>query len=270
MGKDTAQLGIYFLGAWIFFLDSVSGLERPIVLDTNYCHTFIKVQAPTHLIKNFEAYTSWFDASGTSTPLLVEYHIKGGKVSGKNKRPSAWSFDEELRIKNIMASDQAYRLSGYDRGHLCMKEIGSFISPDADFNTHTLWNCLPQKHELNAGIWLDLEKKSIAWANRFGDVWVLCGPYFTNRNTAEKIGTSETGTISVPPFSWKILIRTNHFTVMAAMYPQTTTLKGPYDHQPYLLSVQDLENKTGLLFELPLTLKALTNDFKAFENEPFQ
>jgi endonuclease G len=145
-----------------------------------------------------------------------------------------------------------------------MKEIGSFISPDADWNTHTLWNCVPQTHELNAGIWLDLEKKTIAWANTYQDIWVICGPYYSNRQTAIKIGDEQSGTISVPPYTWKIVVRTNSWHVVAAMYDQNISIKGPFDHHPYLLSVLDIENKTGIKVGIPDSLKNQTNDFEHF------
>ena len=150
-----------------------------------------------------------------------------------------------------MTTEKPYLNSHYDRGHMCMKEIGSRMGADADLHTHSMLNAVPQTHELNAGIWLDLEKHTMQWADRYGSVWVICGPAFSNQRPTRWIGDARSGRIAVPDLCWKIIIRTNAgLSVLAFQYPNVTTMPkaGPYRHEPYAVSLATIEKETGLTF----------------------
>ena len=41
---------------------------------------------------------------------------------------------------------------------------------------------------MNAGVWLGLKIETAAWADRYGSVWVVCGPVCYNRTSRETIG----------------------------------------------------------------------------------
>ena len=151
---------------------------KPIVLDKTYQHDKWDIQ-PKDKVKKFRAFTVSFDGKDenkmTGQPEWVAYHIKKSpKLAKSPKRPSSWIEDKEL--KYVAPDDKTYKHSGYSRGHLCMKHIAWRLGRNADWNTHTTLNACPQIQKFNAGVWLDMEVKTQKWADKFGEVWVICGP----------------------------------------------------------------------------------------------
>jgi DNA/RNA endonuclease G (NUC1) len=152
------------------------------------------VTEPKDIYKEFRAYVVSFDSDddgiATGIPEWVSYEIRyKEKPSLKVKRPSKWITDKSLYKQKIAPNDSSYAYSrvfrannpfsdelGYDRGHMCMKLIANRLGENADWNTHTVLNAVPQKHEMNAGIWLNLEYLTMKWADKYGKVWVICGP----------------------------------------------------------------------------------------------
>lgn len=227
--------------------------------DTNYFHDLWDTQ-PKSIIRDYEAFRSSFfgiddvhkynSATYWKVPLWVSYQVKAYSGRPPNyPRPAIWTTDEVLYRLGIATTEKPYRNSGYDRGHMCMKEIASRISAKADYETHSMINALAQIHQFNAGIWLDLEIHTMRWADTYGDVWVICGPVFSNRAPSKFIGNTSIGFIAVPDFCYKIVIKTNpSFDVLAFMYPNTSNYTRPFNHSNYSLSVLDIEKLTGLTF----------------------
>lgn len=223
----------------------------------SYVHDFWNTH-PRSIIQDYEAFrTSFFGSNDLKrlqtdfywkVPLWVSYQIKRTTNLVSNySRPSTWTTDLNLFRQGIAPMDKAYLNSGYDRGHLCMKEIASRIGPNADRQTHTMLNAVPQLHGFNAGIWLDLEKRSMEWADTYGDVWVICGPAFSNRKPTRFIGNYATGRIAVPDWCFKVIIKTNpSLSALAFMYPSTATNYGQYVHSNYATSLHEIFKATGL------------------------
>ncbi len=232
------------------------------VLDPRYAHT---KYGPKNgdIVRNFEAFTTSMDGKDDDNgdgapdvwgvPEWVAYEIKrlADPPRKAPKRPSPWITDTALYRDRIAPNDDSYRNSGYDRGHMCQKLIAYRLGEDADWNTHTVLNAAPQLHEFNDGIWGDLEERAADWADRYGQVWVICGPIFTNKKPSKWIGDEGEVRVAVPDAFFKIVVRKRESSieVLAFLYPHKNLgSKGPFDHRPYIVSVDTVEARTGLDF----------------------
>jgi len=280
MKKNYIQL-IYVLVLLLGFpVLAVAKDYMPIVLDDSYNHdkfgTVVTGTAGSdNHVRKFRAYTTVFDGAdddngdGTvdllGVPHFVAYEMKKyeGTLPTGPKRPSPWLTDKELYKAGIAPSDATYKHSKaflstrpnwYVRGHLCMKQHAWRLGANADWNTHTTLNAVPQRQNFNAGIWLDLEYKTAEWADKYGSVWIVDGPIFEpQKNTPNAwLGEPEKGEmlIAIPDALFKIVVRETddpkHPEVLAFIYPQTVARQKNYDHTPYLTSVDVIEEKTGL------------------------
>lgn len=166
---------------------------KPIVLNPDYKHDRFNTQ-PKDIALFFRAYTASFDSAddnnndGTADkwgiPEWVAYELhKTPQGLGKGpKRPSKWITD-----KCVAPDDDSYKHSGYSRGHMCMKSHAWRLGENADWNTHTVLNACPQLQKLNGGSWLALEFETGKWADKYGKVWIMCGPVINNMTPTEWI-----------------------------------------------------------------------------------
>ena len=255
-----------------------------------YQHDLYNTQ-PKDISRDFAAYTVSFDSRDDNNndhrddiwgvAEYVAYEIRNypGTCIPTGPRPGKWLTSKELYAAGIAPADASYAYSQawrsahanwYERGHLCMKLIAERVSRDAAYNTHDLMNAVPQRAQFNQGIWLDLEEMTAAWAQRYGEVWVITGPVFIDKSASAWLGESEKGEmlVAIPDALYKIVVKlrpgSSSPDVLAFLYPQQGagySLR-PFVHEPYLTSVDALEELTGLDF-----LTALPDDMeKALES----
>lgn len=290
---------------------------KPIVLDEDYHHDRW-VTKPVDIKRQFRAYVVSFDSEddndgdGVSDrwgiPEWVAYEIKKQDKSVKGKsaaRPRDWITDQQLYKKKLCPNDSSYHFSmeyrkknpncdmlDYDRGHMCMKQIASRLGKDADWNSHSLLNACPQHKILNQGIWKELEQYTMTWADKYGSVWVICGPILKDRKVTKWLGESKEIKVAIPDAFFKIVIAEGQDVprptetddtltvagsgttittttisttsqpadtvtgiyhrprVLAFMFPQEDPRykKKPLDVKPFLTSVDEIEEQTGLDF----------------------
>lgn len=278
-----------FIFAACVSLSATAADYKPVVIDPAYNHdkfrTVVKGIAGTdNHVREFRAYTSVFDGADDDNgdgeadylgiPHFVAYEIKRyeGALPKGPKRPSPWITEKALWKLGIAPRDATYTFSKafrsnhpnwYVRGHLAMKQHAWRLGANADWNTHTMLNAVPQRQGFNAGIWLDLENKTAKWADIYGAVWIIAGPVFEpQQNTPnEWLGELEKGEVpaAIPDKLFKIVIKEGSPTeppeVLAFIYPQNLKRGSPYDHSPFMTSVDVIEKKTGLDF-----LTALPDD----------
>lgn len=199
------RIGLCMVAVCLVAPSVVADSLKPIVLDPSYSHDRFGTM-PKDIVHGFRAYTTSFDSAddndGNGTPdrwgipEWVAYEIKalppGTTLGGGPNRPK-WMTDAELFAEGVAHSDASYHFSnvwrdanpnsdqlGYDRGHMCMKHHAWRLGANADWNTHTVLNACPQRSKLNQGIWLDLEKRTATWADKYGSVWIIAGPVVFN------------------------------------------------------------------------------------------
>jgi DNA/RNA endonuclease G (NUC1) len=239
-------------------------------------------------VREYAAFISSFDSADDddwdgyedrfAVPEWVAYEIKRfqthpdgtyKKPQGASQRPSKWYksrdldflFDDPTLTSKRL--DDSYRGIGrvYNRGHLARKLHADRISWRAGCNTHHLSNAVPQAAGFNQGIWLDMENYTGAWANKFGRVWIITGPIFYRDAPRYVIGDAGEVPVAIPDALFKIVIKENTATslpdVLAFIYPQwnvqyykTGNCRGDktYSHTPFLVSVDQIEQATGLSF----------------------
>jgi endonuclease G, mitochondrial len=250
--------------AWLWAGHALATELRPIVLDPSYQHDRF-VTAPQDHVRQFRAYTVSFDGADDNDgdgaddiwglPEWVAYEIKrheGPVPSAFEERPRPWMDDDDLVDAGVCPTDDSYLNSGYDRGHMCMREIARRLGRDADWNSHTVLNACPQRHPMNAGVWLGLENKTSEWADTYGAVWVICGPVIYGGTPREFIGDAGELPVAIPDAFYKVVVKEaadGGLDVLAFLIPQHGL--GNYSSTnhpltPYLTSVDAIEALTGL------------------------
>ena len=257
---------------------------KPNILDPSYSHDRWGTSS-NGIIKDFTAYRSSFDnlddddgyggPDALGVPEWVAYEIKSfnGQCIPTHGRPNTWITDNALHNDGIMPEDSSYRTtnvfrnkhpSWFSRGHLAMKLLAERLGDNAQWNTHTFYNAVPQRQSFNAGIWLDLEYLTGAWAQHFENVWIVTGPIFADRHAYAFLGDAGEFPVAIPEALFKIVIREsgipNRPNFLAFIYPQVGPgyTSKPYNHARFLTTVDEIEQLTGIDF-----LTSLPDDVEA-------
>ena len=120
----------------------------------------------------------------------VSYFLfKGG---GQCSRANSHFINDDSRLQ--CATDEDYKGSHYDKGHLANAEDFAFDC-EKDELTFRYYNCLPQTPNLNRGIWKKEETRIRKWSQT-EKLYIICGGFFGNK----KIGN-----IAVPSYCWKVV-----------------------------------------------------------------
>ncbi len=189
------------------------------------------------------------------------------------KGPKPWYTDDSSELRFVKEQpdvtdpriDKSYKGVGrtWNRGHLAMKLHTARLGKKAQCNSFFFWNAVPQAAMLNQGPWLDLEYWTGAAANRYGSVWVIAGPVFDRGEDIRRIGKPGRIPLAVPDAVFKIIARDGDGDdpprVLAFIYPNhgnyrkcgTTSRQpffGAYDHEPFMTSLAEVQEKTGLAF----------------------
>lgn len=207
--------------------DNLIGLEIPFMADDK---TVIE-----HM-----GYTLSYN-SEYRIPNWVAYELQDSELYGDLDR--AEKFSPDPLVKGRQAYDSDYVGSGYDRGH--MAPAGDMKwSTQAMEESFYLSNVCPQNHNLNSGVWNDLEKKVRQEARYYGKLWVVCGPIVdSNRH-----GTVGKNKVVVPDSFFKALLAQNKdgkYISIAFVFPNEA---GDNGLASYAMTVNELEKLTGMDF----------------------
>jgi endonuclease G, mitochondrial len=205
----------------------------------------------------YEGYRSWIDCDAHSV-VRVEYLAKadvGDLTIAKN-----FKFDPNIPERCRQFSTSTYKVPGeesYHRGHqVTMNHLDYSIGAMKESNFITA-NILPQTSELNTQSWreselyVECQRDAYKDANRpnYG-VWVTAGPLYIEGETNTKFLHSHG--IVTPSHFWKVTVagdRDSIDEVKAWIMPNShEATREKVDS--YLVSVDDVENATGLDFNL--------------------
>lgn len=205
--------------------DGLIGLEIPFMADDG---TVIE-----HM-----GYTVSYN-SDYRIPNWVAYELQAEELYGDLDR--AEKFSPDPMVKGRQAYDSDYVGSGYDRGH--MAPAGDMKwSSQAMEESFYLTNVCPQNHNLNAGVWNDLEKQVRKEARYYGKVWVVCGP-IVDSNRYGKVGSNK---VQVPDSFFKALLALNKdgkYVSVGFVFPNEA---GDNGLASYAMSVNELEKLIGM------------------------
>jgi endonuclease G len=179
---------------------------------------------------------------------------------GPATRATTFKIDPILPSTMPQAHDTDYRLSGFDRGHLCPSADRTATDADNDA-TFFLTNVVPQTHASNAGPWLDLEDESRQLATRGKHLLIIAGPIFAG--ATQSIGTG----VQVPTAMFKVAVVvdgaltpenvSSSTRVYAAIIPNSTVVSGSW--RQWQVTAREVEEQTGLDFlsDLPRSTQDL-------------
>lgn len=190
-------------------------------------------------------YTTSYNAQNR-IPNWVAWHLTASHADGRYKRDEM-VFHEDMEVGSPRAYDSDYRSSGYDRGHMCPSGDNKW-SREAQEQSFLFTNICPQRHNLNTGAWNDVELQCRAWAKRYGDLYIVCGPILYNQQH-RTIGRNR---VVVPEAFFKVVLRkqNNYYKSLGFVYENKGASR---DMSRFVRSVDEIEELTGLDFfsELP-------------------
>ncbi len=113
----------------------------------------------------------------THTPLWSAEHLTAGEVDAARTLNRRDAFHAEASLPHDERAELTdYRRSGYDRGH--MAPSGDMPTPQAQAQSFTLANMVPQAASLNRGLWEEIETAVRNLADADGEIFVVTGPIF--------------------------------------------------------------------------------------------
>jgi len=174
-------------------------------------------------------------------PLWVGYRAESLKGRRLGKRPER--FEPDPRVTPAVAETD-YRGSGYTRGHLAPNYlIGKLYGRAAQHATFLMTNVSPQRRELNELVWQRLEEaEADLVAPRAIELWVIAGPLFGAQPATLKSG------IPVPEAFYRIWLDVEQGVPRALAFVVPQDVCGTEPLSRYLVSVDDIERRTGLDF----------------------
>lgn len=132
-------------------------------------------------------------------PNWVAWHLTAEHTDGDVPRDNSYYEDEDVPLPR--ATNDDYRGSGWTHGHMCPAGDNKWDSI-AMRESNLLTNICPQHASLNSGLWNQIERDCRQWANKFGDVYIVCGPVLLNREH-ETIGPNH---VVVPEAFFKVIL----------------------------------------------------------------
>ncbi len=199
------------------------------------------------VLRNDGYLVGWSDVR--VNPLWVSYQVEAVEDSNIGSRPS---FQADWRTLWPVGTG-SYAGSGYDRGHLAPNyAIAAVHGRSAQVDTFLMSNMTPQRPNLNRQLWQRLEEAVMDhFAPRFDRLQVITGPIFPERfmdNVFNRVGLVE-----VPEAFYKIIVAPHNEAPLALAFIMPQNVRGNEPLDDYLVTIDDIETRTGLNFFPDLT-----------------
>lgn len=173
-------------------------------------------------------------------PNWVAWHLKREHILGPHRRSSnTWHEDTDVPCPRATVSD--YKGSGWSRGHMCPAGDNKWDS-EAMYESFLFTNCCPQNANLNSGDWNQIEMVCRRWAEKYGDIYIVCGPILFNKEH-ETIGSNK---IVVPEAFFKVVLCMNGKPKGIGFVRRNTNTSKR--NNSYVNSIKDIERITGITF----------------------
>lgn len=177
----------------------------------------------------------------TKIPNWVAWHLTSKHTSGEVRRPgNAWH--EDLDVPTPRASIADYKGSGWTRGHMCPAGDNKWDG-EAMYESFLFTNCCPQNANLNSGTWNQIEISCRRWAEKYGDIYIVCGPILF-RQEHETIGENR---VIVPEAFFKVIVCLNKGHEKGIGFICRNT-DGNRKKDLYVNSIRQVERITGMSF----------------------
>lgn len=186
----------------------------------------------------------------------VAWHLTAEHADGDCPRDNSYYEDEEVSIPR--ATNDDYRGSGWSRGHMCPAGDNKWDAK-AMQESNLLTNICPQDRGLNSGMWNRIEMDCRKWAKKYGDVYIVCGPIFLNKDH-ETIGANK---VVVPEAFFKVILCLQGKPKAIGYVVRNNG--GTKKKDMYVNTVDDVERITGIDF-FPALPDEIENEVEAYAN----
>lgn len=186
----------------------------------------------------------------TKQPNWVAWILTADETNGPiNKKDYDFEDDDDIPDPKGYKSD--YFTSGYDRGHLCPAGDNKWDSA-AMHDCYLMTNMCPQTSSMNSGIWNSIEKRCRTWAEKYGEIYIVCGPLFIGTDH-KTIGKNK---VVVPEAFFKVVLCMGDYP-KAIGYICYNQGQAGSDISDFVKTVDEIEEVTGYDFfsQLPDSLE---------------
>lgn len=219
--------------------DEVSrGDKYPVVSDLSYELARLNNHQPEQVIEHL-GYTVSYNPQWL-VPNWVAYELTSSETNGVQERSNHFKPDPLVKGDPVVTSD--YSKSGYDRGHMAPAADMKW-SEQAMRESFYMTNICPQIHNLNAGDWKDLEELARDWAQKYGNIYIACGPIV--EANYQTIGKNHS--IAIPSAFYKVFLRQTRkgWASIGFIMPNKA---GNRPLMTYMFTVDEIEEQTGIDF----------------------
>ena len=219
--------------------DEVSrGDKYSVVSDLSYELARLNNHQPEQVIEHL-GYTVSYNPQWL-VPNWVAYELTSSETNGVQERSNHFKPDPLVKGDPVVTSD--YSKSGCDRGHMAPAADMKW-SEQAMRESFYMTNICPQLHNLNAGDWKDLEELARDWAQKYGSIYIACGPIV--EANYQTIGKNHS--IAVPSAFYKVFLRQTRkgWASIGFIMPNKA---GNRPLMTYMFTVDEIEEQTGIDF----------------------
>lgn len=202
-----------------------------------------------------------------NAPNWVAWRLSASDLGSTGRTRRNFAPDPQLPDGMYRVHDGDYSGSGYDRGHLCPSAQRT-ADPDDNAATFLTTNILPQRHDLNAGAWENLERWSTDMARAGWDLYTYAGGIWPREcatnlaptGNAPGFGCPSIGRsmdvarrVAVPYSTWKVIVLVPQGHALDAVNANTPVVavdmpndgSAGADWRRYLTTVDTIEARTG-------------------------
>ncbi len=196
----------------------------------------------------------------------VAYPLNKGLI-GKGGRTDIWGYDPLIPADQQPNITKTYG-GGWSRGH----QIPSAdrLNREANISTFYATNMTPQNYDFNGEIWADLEQQVRGYSSKCDTLYVVTGCDI--RGYRMSSGWNTGFSVPVPVAYYKALLRRkgSDYSAVGFYLPHDPLIAGD-SFMDYIMSIDELEQKTGVDFFVNLSVVVGTSNADAIESaDPLQ
>lgn len=204
---------------------------------------------------NRKAYMVSYNSS-TKCPNWVAWHLTAEHADGNIARTN--DYREDMDVPSPRATNEDYKGSVWSRGHLCPAGDNKW-DEKAMSESNLLTNICPQHASLNSGLWNVIERDCRKWAKKYGDVYIVCGPIYLNKEH-ETIGINK---LVVPEAFFKVILCLKDKPQAIGFIVRNN--EGTKKKDQYVNTIDEVERITGIDF-FPSLPDDIENEVEAYSN----
>ena len=208
-----------------------------------------------NLLLSRKRYTSLYNVQN-KIPDWVAWQLKPQHTDGPYKRLG--SYLEDSSVPSPRAKEDDYRGSIWSHGHMCPAGDNKW-DEDAMRESNYLTNICPQNRSLNSGAWNRLEQSCRTWAQKYGDLYIVCGPVLLN-SEHETIGENK---VVVPEAFFKVILCLQGTPKAIGFIIKNNDGKKKRDQ--FVNTVDEVERITGIDF-FPALPDSIEDKVEAYSN----